>query len=101
VISRFRDVSVARDSCGRISAASGGGHSGGCPRPLEPCEQLALDADVITGEDPCQTPKKRAALNLASIRTLGLLKRHPAKIPMKRKIKKAPYNNDSLLSILR
>jgi hypothetical protein len=68
---------------------------------LEPCEQLALDADVITGEDPCQTPKKRAALNLASIRTLGLLKRHPAKIPMKRKIKKAPYNNDSLLSILR
>jgi hypothetical protein len=51
---------------------------------LEPCEQLALDADVITGEDPCQTPKKRAALNLASIRklALGLLKRHPAKIPM-------------------
>jgi predicted transposase YbfD/YdcC len=39
---------------------------------------------VITGEDPCQTPKKHPALNLASIRklALGLLKRHPAKIPM-------------------
>jgi hypothetical protein len=35
-------------------------------------------------EDPCQTPKKHAALNLASFRklALGLLKRHPAKIPV-------------------
>jgi hypothetical protein len=27
---------------------------------------------VITGEDPCQTPKKHPALNLASIRKLAL-----------------------------
>jgi predicted transposase YbfD/YdcC len=59
--------------------------------------------DVIMGEDVCQTRKKHAALNLASVRklALGLLKRHPAKIPIKRKIKKASCNNDFLLSIFR
>jgi hypothetical protein len=56
------------------------------------------------GDDLCQTRKKHAALNLASIRklALGLLKRHKAKLPIKRKIKKkASCNNDFLLSIFR
>jgi predicted transposase YbfD/YdcC len=59
--------------------------------------------DVIMGEDLCQTRKQHAALNLASVRklALGLLKRHPAKIPIKRKIKKSSCNNDFLLSIFR
>ena len=59
--------------------------------------------DVIMGEDLCQTRKKHAALNFASLRkiALGLLKRNPLKIPIKRKFVKAACNNAFLLSILR
>jgi predicted transposase YbfD/YdcC len=57
--------------------------------------------DVIMGEDACQTRKKNAALNLASARkwALGLLKKHPAKMPIKRKIKKAALNASFLKEI--
>lgn len=58
--------------------------------------------DVIMGEDACQTRKKNAALNLASTRkwALGLLRKHPGKIPIKRKIKKAALNPSFLKEIL-
>lgn len=59
--------------------------------------------DVIFHEDLCQTRKKHAALNLGTTRklALGILKRQPSRIPIKRKIKKASCNNEFLLSILR
>jgi hypothetical protein len=57
---------------------------------------------VIFGEDLCQTAKKNAALNLGAVRkmALGLIKRQPARMPVKRKIKKASCNNDFLAAIL-
>ena len=59
--------------------------------------------DVLFNEDACQTRKKNAALNLGIVRktALGLLKRQPTHLPIKRKIKKASCNNDFLLSTLR
>lgn len=58
--------------------------------------------DVVFGEDLCQTAKKNAALNLGVVRkmALGLIKRQPARMPIKRKIKKASCNNDFLMAIL-
>lgn len=83
--------------------------------PAKACELLAATRahwsiennlhwmlDVIFGEDLCQTAKKNAALNLGVVRkaALGLLKRQPTRMPVKRKIKKASCNNDFLASIL-
>jgi predicted transposase YbfD/YdcC len=58
--------------------------------------------DVIFREDQNQTRKPNAALNLSSTRkwALALLKKHPAKIPIKRKIKKAALNPSFLKKIL-
>lgn len=58
--------------------------------------------DVTFGEDACQTRNANAALAFSSLRKLALffLKSAPAKIPIKRKIKKACANNSFLLSCL-
>jgi predicted transposase YbfD/YdcC len=58
--------------------------------------------DVLFQEDQCQTRKQNAALNLGVVRkmALGLLKQHPSRLPIKRKIKKASCNNDFLLSAI-
>lgn len=58
--------------------------------------------DVIFGEDDCKTRKKHAAFNLTTLRkwALAMLKKHPEKLAIKRKIKKASFNNDFLKSIL-
>jgi predicted transposase YbfD/YdcC len=58
--------------------------------------------DVIFHEDACQIAMKNAALNLSTVRKLALtlLKRHPDKLPVKRKIKKAACNDSFLKAIL-
>lgn len=83
--------------------------------PAKACELLAATRahwsiennlhwmlDVVFGEDFCQTAKKNATLNLGAVRkaALGLLKRQPTPMPIKRKIKKASCNSDFLASIL-
>ena len=58
--------------------------------------------DVTFGEDLCQTRRPNAALNLSTTRkwALSLHKLNPAKIPIKRKIKKSALNSDFLASSL-
>ena len=58
--------------------------------------------DVTLGEDSCQTRKSHAACNLATIRkmVLGLCRKEPSKMSVKRKIKKAALNTDFLSQLL-
>ena len=58
--------------------------------------------DVIFNEDDCQVRNPNAALNLSTLRKMALafLSNAPAKIPIKRKMKKACVDNTFLASIL-
>jgi predicted transposase YbfD/YdcC len=64
--------------------------------------QLHWILDVIFDEDGCRARKDNAPENLAILRGLALniARAHPGAIPMRRKIKRAGWNNTFLLSML-
>jgi predicted transposase YbfD/YdcC len=71
-------------------------------RALEHRNDLPCMLGAVCGEDLCLAAKRNAALNLGAVRKAapGLLKCQPARMPVKRKIKKACCNNDVLAAIL-